>query len=59
MYLHDLAKAAADTTELDPLGIQSSDVSRVLLIYPHIPSVCSMSRADGWIAKVGIELPEI
>ena len=59
MYLHDLAKSAADTAELDPLGIRSSDVSRVLLIYPHSPSVCSMFSADGCIAKVGIELPEI
>jgi len=59
MYLHDLANTAADATELDPLGIKSSDVSRVLLIYPHSPSVCSMSRADGLIAKVGIKPPEI
>ena len=59
MYLHDLAKTSADTTVLDPLGIKSSDMSCVLLIYPHSPSVCSMSRADGWITKVGIELPEI
>ena len=59
MYLHDLAETSTDATELDPLGIKSSDMSFVLLIYPHSPSVCSMSRADGWIAKVGIELPEI
>jgi hypothetical protein len=59
MYLHDLAKSFADVAELDPLGIKSSDVSWVLLIYPHSPSVCSMSRADGLIAIVGIELPEI
>jgi len=59
MYLHDLANTAADATELDPLGIKSSDVSRVLLIYPHSPSVCSISRADGFIVMVGIELPEI
>ena len=59
MYLHDLANTSDDATELDPLGIKSSDGSCVWLIYPHIPSVCSMSRADGLIAKVGIKLPEI
>ena len=59
MYLHDLAKSSADAAELDPLGIKSSDVSCVLLIYPHSPSVCSMSRADGLIVIVGIELPEM
>jgi hypothetical protein len=36
MYLHDLAKSAAETTELDPLGIKSSDMSFVLLIYPQV-----------------------
>ena len=59
MYLHDLAKSSADVAELDPLGVKSSDVSCVLLIYPHSPSVCSMSRADGLILLTGIELPEI
>ena len=59
MYLHDLANSFADVAELDPLGIKSSEVSWVLLIYPHSPSVCSMSRADGLIDIVGIELPEI
>ena len=44
---------------MDPLGIKSSDVSRVLLIYPHSSSVRSMSRADGLIVIVDIELPEI
>ena len=34
-------------------------MSFVLLIYPHSPSVCSMSRADGLIVMVGIKLPEI
>jgi hypothetical protein len=33
-----------------------SDVSCVLLIYPHSPSVCSMSRADGLIIISGIAL---
>jgi hypothetical protein len=59
MYLHDLAKSFTDVVELDPLGIKSSDMSFVLLIYPHSPSVCSMSRADGLIIIVGIKLPEI
>jgi hypothetical protein len=59
MYLHDLAKSSTDVAELDPLGVNSSDVSCVLLIYPHSPSVCSMSRADGLILLTGIELPEI
>jgi hypothetical protein len=59
MYLHDLAKSFTDVVELDPLGIKSSDMSFVLLIYPHSPSVCSISRADGLIIIVGIKLPEI
>jgi hypothetical protein len=59
MYLHELAKSFTDVVEFDPLGIKSSDVSFVLLIYPHSPSVCSMSRADGWIIISGIDLPEI
>ena len=59
MYLHDLANTSDDATELDSLVIKSSDGSCVLLIYPHSPSVCSMSRADGLIAIIGIELPEI
>jgi hypothetical protein len=59
MYLHDLANTSAEAAELDPLGIKSSDVSFVLLIYPHSPSVCSMSRADGLIIISGIYLPEI
>ena len=54
-----MAKSFTDVVELDPLGIKSSDVSFVLLIYPHSPSVCSMSRADGLILIVGIKLPEI
>jgi hypothetical protein len=56
MYLHDLEKTSADAAELEPLGIKSSDVSFVLLIYPHSPSVCSMSRADGLIVIGVIEL---
>jgi hypothetical protein len=59
MYLHDLAKSSADVAELDSLGVKSSDVSCVLLIYPHSPSVCYMSKADGLIIITGKELPEI
>ena len=54
-----MAKSLSDVVELDPLGLKSSDMSFVLLIYPHSPSVCSMSRADGLIVIVGIKLPEI
>lgn len=55
LYLHDLAKPYTDdVTKLEPLGIKSSDVSFVLLIKPHSPSVCSISSVDGFIIIPGI-----
>ena len=50
-----MANSSDDVVEVDPLGIKSSDLSLVLLIYPHSPSVCSMSRTDGLIMIDGIK----
>ena len=52
-----MAKSFADVVELKPLGIKSSDMSFVLLIYPHSPSVCSISRTDGLIEIGEIRVP--
>lgn len=57
-YRHEFTNSVLDDIAVvDPLGTKSSDESFVWLINPQIPSLCSISKAEGLSVIVGIQFP--